>query len=197
MEFSIKYQESYSRSELLLRSFFGWLYILAPHLIVMMILGIWSNIISFIAWWSILFTGRYPQSFFEYNVKMINWGMRFNASMYNLIDGYPAIGPNGSHPSVTLNVPYPEQLSKGKLLLRTFFGGIYIQIPHMICLCGRFLVTGILQFLAWFSVLFTGKYPQNWFEFNVGTLRWILRLNLHLMNMTDVYPPFSGKPNPE
>ncbi len=194
MHFEITHQSTYSRAELLLRTFFGWLYIAAPHVFVLMFLGIWSSIVSFIAWWAILFTGRYPQSFFEFNTKLLTWNMRLSASMANLIDGYPAIGIGGSHPAVQLNVPYPESLSRGKLLLRTFFGFFYILIPHGICLYGRLIATGFLQFLAWWAVLFTGKMPEGWFKFNVGTLRWSLRLNLYMANMTDVYPPFSGLP---
>jgi hypothetical protein len=196
MEFNIVRQDSYSRGELLLRTFFGWLYIAAPHVIVLMFISIWASIVHFIAWWSILFTGRYPESFFEFNVKLFSWNMRLNASLNNLADGYPAIGLGASHPNVSLRVPYPESLSRAKLLLRTFLGVFYVSIPHGICLYGRLIATGVLQMLSWWAILFTGSIPVSWFEFNVGTLRWMVRLNLYMANMTDVYPPFSGKPNP-
>lgn len=196
MKLDISQQESYSRGELLLRTFFGALYITAPHAIVLMFIGIWANIVHFIAWWSILFTGRYPEQFFEFNVKLLRWQTRLNACVYNLIDGYPAIGLNASHPAVLLEVQNPEQLSRAKLLLRTFFGWLYVGIPHLVCLYGRLIATGIFLMLSWWSILFTGRIPANWFAFNVGTLRWGLRVNLYMTNMTDVYPPFSGKPNP-
>jgi len=196
MEFTVVRQQSYSRGELLLRTFFGWIYILGPHAFLMLFIGIWANIVHFIAWWAILFTGRYPESFFEFNVKFLNWNMRYNASVYNLIDGYPALGLGGSHPAVTLNVTYPESLSRSKLLLRTFLGIFYLTIPHGFCLYFRIIATGFIQMLSWWSVLFTGSIPESWFEFNVGTLRWMVRLNLYATNMTDVYPPFSGKVNP-
>jgi len=193
MEFTIVRQPSYSRGELLLRTFLGWLYIGAPHAFLILFISIWASIVHFISWWSILFTGRYPESFFEFNVKFLNWTMRYNASMYNLIDGYPALGLNGDHPNVTLRVVNPESLSRAKLLLRTFLGVFYVSIPHGFCLVFRMMATGFLHTLAWWAVLFTGEYPESWFEFNVGTLRWAVRLNLYMTNMTDVYPPFSGK----
>ena len=196
MKFDITQQESYSRSELLLRTFFGWLYIMVPHTLVLFFVGIWSSILHFISWWVILFTGRYPASFFEFHVKMIAWNMRLTASLWNLIDGYPSIGTAGGHPAVTLDVPYPESLSRGKLLLRAFLGVFYISIPHGFCLYFRMIATGFLNFLSWWSILFTGRIPDDWFQFNVGTLRWTLRLNLYMTNMTDDYPPFSGKPTP-
>ena len=197
MELSITQQVSYSRSELLLRTFFGGLYILVPHNILLFFVRIWASIVHFIAWWAILFTQRYPESFFEFNVKLLDWTTRLNASLYNLVDGYPAIGIGGSHPGITLHVPYPEHLSRGKLLLRTFLGIFYVTIPHGICLIGRGFATSFLMTLSWWSILFTGNVPAIWFEFNVGTLRWIVRINLYMTNMTDTYPPFSGKPNPD
>jgi len=196
MKLDIRQQTSYSRSELLLRTFFGALYILAPHGVILMFIGIWANIVHFIAWWVILFTGRYPEQFFEFNVKLLSWQMRLNASAHNLIDGYPAIGLNASHPAVTLQVELPENLSRSKLLLRTFFGWFYVAIPHGICLYGRLVATAFVHMLSWWSILFTGQIPNSWFEFNVGTLRWTTRVALYTTNMTDVYPPFSGKPTP-
>ena len=196
MELNITRQESYSRGQLLLRTFLGALYIGAPHAIVLMFIGIWSNILHFISWWAILFTGRYPASFFEFQTKLFSWNMRLNSSMSNLIDGYPALGLNGSHPAVKVDIPYPAQLSRAKLLLRTFFGVIYVSIPHGICLMVRLIATSFLQMLSWLAILFTGKIPEAWFQFNVGTMRWTLRLMAYMANMTDTYPAFSGKPTP-
>ncbi|MFC2155921.1 hypothetical protein ACFLRB_05480 [Acidobacteriota bacterium] len=62
MKLTIKHQESYSRGELLLRTFFGWIYIVIPHDFALWLVGIWAGILSFLAWWVILFTGKYPQS---------------------------------------------------------------------------------------------------------------------------------------
>jgi hypothetical protein len=193
MTFNVAQQESYSRGELILRTLFGAFYITIPHMVVLLFVGIWASILHFISWWVILFTGRYPASFFEYQVKLIAWNMRLNAVTWNLADGYPAIGTAGSHPAVTLEVAYPESLSRGLLLLRAFFGIFFVNIPHGFCLYFRLIGTAFLNFLSWWSILFTGKIPENWFQFNVGTLRWMVRLNLYMGNMTDVYPPFSGK----
>jgi hypothetical protein len=190
---NIRHQESYSRGELLLRTIFGLIYIQLPHLFLLAFFNIWSAIVSFIAWWVILFTGRYPESFFEYNVKMIRWQVRLNARTANLADGYPAFGIDGADENTSVIVPYPESLSRGLLLARAFFGFFYILIPHGFALLFRSLWSAILGIIGWWAVLFTGKYPQSIFEFRVGTIRWTIRLSLYLKNMTDIYPPFSGK----
>ncbi len=50
-----------------------------------------------------------------------------------------------------------------------------------------------MMFLAWWVVLFTGDYPKAWHAFNVGLIRWQVRVNLYMTFMSDEYPPFSGK----
>ncbi len=193
MNMVIQRQEKYSRGELLLRSFFGVFYIMIPHLVVMVFIGIYTQILSIIAWWVILFTGKYPLGWFETQVNMLKWSIRLYARLWNLSDGYPAIGLNGTDDKTSLEVEYPETLSRGLLLLRTFFGFFYVMIPHGVVLYLRMIASQIIMFIAWWVVLFTGSYPESMHEFNVGTIRYMIRLSLYLGNMTDKYPPFSGK----
>lgn len=193
MKLTITHQESYSRADLLLRTFFGILYITIPHMFLMIFANIWAGILGFIAFWVILFTGRYPQSFFEFQVGMLRWSLRVQARSQNLVDGYPSFFPSGTDDKTSLDVPYPESLSRGTLLLKAFFGGIYCAFPHMFVLLFRMLWGNILGFVAWWVVLFTGKFPKSIHEYHTGTIRWMTRLNLYLGNMSDTYPPFSGR----
>ena len=196
MKFNILHQSSYSRGELLLRTFFGWLYIAIPHMIILYFLQIWSAILTFIAFFSILFSGKYPKNMFDFQVKYLRWYLRVNARLLNLSDGYPAFGLNAQDDKITFDVPYPEKLSVGDLILKALFGWIYVVIPHGIALVLREIVTVIYIVIAWFAVLFTGKYPEKMHEFNVGTLRWSYRVQMYYMLlMTDKYPPFNGKPD--
>ncbi|MGQ0829607.1 MAG: DUF4389 domain-containing protein [Bacteroidota bacterium] len=192
MKLTITRQEDYSRGQLLLRSFFGFIYMIFPHIFIMMFCNIWASILSFISWWVILFTGRYPQTFFDYQVKMLRWSVRLTARMRNLVDGYPAFMPSGTDDLTQLEVTYPESLSRGTLLLRAFFGWLYILIPHGFMLFFRALWGSILSFIAWWAVIFTGRYPESMHAFQVGTIRWGTRVNLYVANMTDNYPPFNG-----
>lgn len=193
MKLTISHQETYSRSELLLRSFFGIFYIMLPHMFILMFIQMWASILQFISFWIILFTGRYPESFFEFQVGMLRWNIRLNARLYNLVDGYPAFGINATDDETSLEVEYPEQLSRGTALLKFFFGIFYVLIPHGFILYFRLIWGLILNFLGFWAVLFTGEYPKNWHRFQVETLRWTTRVNLYMMFMTDEYPPFTGK----
>lgn len=192
--YNIQLQDRYSRVELILRSLFGVFYIVLPHTFLLIFLGLWGGILTIIAWWVVLFTGRYPQSFFEYQEKLIRWNTRLSARVMHLSDGYPAFGLDAKDEHVEVEIEYPEKISRGVLILRLLFGAIYVLIPHGFVLFFRTIASSVLSFLAWFAVLFTARYPASWHEFNVGTLRWGFRVNLYMSFMTDEYPPFSGRP---
>ena len=192
MKLKIQYQDSYSRGELLLRTFLGWLYIFIPHGFLLFFFGLWGLVLQFVAFWVILFTGTYPDTMFHYQLKLLRWNLRLNARIYNLSDGYPGFGLDGTDDRTELSVPYPEHVSRGLTLLRLFFGIVYVGIPHGVILFFRTIFVSILQFLAWWAVLFTARYPERFHEWSVGLIRWQLRVNLYLMFMTDTYPPFTG-----
>ena len=193
MKLSIVHQESYSRLELILRTLFGWIYIILPHFFVLFFIGLWGSILRFIAFWIVLFTGRYPESMFEFQTQSLRWQVRVNARISHLVDDYPSFGLTATDDNVSLEVPYPERVSRGLLLLRIFFGVIYVIIPHFFILFFRIIWGSILTFLAFFVVLFTKRFPESWHEFLVGTMRWNTRVTRYMCFMTEDYPPFSSK----
>ena len=193
MQLTIEHQEQYSRADLLLRTFFGWIYIGVPHCFLLFFISLWGSVLSFLSFWAILFTGSYPQNWFNFQVRSLNWSMRVGSTFMNLVDGYPAFGLDGATENVSLTIPYQGTSSRGSLLLRLFFGWLYVGIPHGICLAFRCMATGVLVSLAWFAVLFTGRYPSSWHAFNVGTNRWALHVYAYLYMLVDEYPRFSGK----
>lgn len=93
---------------------------------------------------------------------------------------------------VKYSLEYPEKLSRGKLLLKTFFGWLYVWIPHGIVLWALGVAVGVVQFIAWWAILFTGRYPKGMFDFVVKYQRWVLRVGAYMAMMTDKYPPFTG-----
>jgi hypothetical protein len=191
-KFDIAHQESYSRGQLLLRTFFGFIYIMIPHMFVLMFMSMAAGILRFIAWWAILFTGKYPKNFFEFQLSLIRWGTRVNARLLNLTDGYPAFGTSAIDNQIVVDIVYPEKLSRGLLIAR-LFAFLYVGIPHGFCLFFRLIACYFIVFIAWWAVLITGKYPAGMHSFVVGTLRWALRVGIYISFMTDEYPPFSSK----
>jgi hypothetical protein len=197
MKLDITYQEKYSRGELILRTFFGWIYIALPHLFILMFMTFWGAILQFVAFWVILFTGRYPESMFEYQVGLMKWNVRLMARLYNISDDYPAFGIKSTDDLTSVEIPYPEKVSRGLTLVRMLFGVFYVYLPHMFILYFRAIWVGIQMFIAWWVVLFTAEYPKSMHEWVVGQIRWQMRVSLYMMYMTDTYPPFTGDELPE
>ncbi len=189
MELIIKHQEHYSRLQLVLRTLFGWLYMIIPHVFVLYILAIANGILTFIAWFAILFTGRYPRSFFNFTLGVTRWSLRLAARILNLSDGYPPFSLCAADENVKFELPYPERLSRGMLLVKTLFGIFYVIIPHFVVLYILLIPVGIFSIIAWFSILFTGQYPKMMHDFVTGWLRWATRVQVYFI-MSDSYPPF-------
>jgi hypothetical protein len=100
--------------------------------------------------------------------------------------------PSPSYPGLRLAVDYPEKLSRGILLLKTFLGWLYIWLPHYIVLYVLGILAGLAILASFFFVLFTKKYPQGLFDFVVNVRRWTLRVTTHAFYfLNDKYPPFS------
>ena len=89
-----------------------------------------------------------------------------------------------------LIVKYQYSNSRGELLLRLFLGWAYIALPHGILLFFAGLWSMILAFITFWIILFTGHYPKSFFEFQLGLMRWSLRVNARLFNIADGYPAF-------
>ena len=191
--FDILHQQKYSRGELILRTFFGQLYIGIPHFFLLFFMSIGGFFLRIIAWWAVLFTGRYPRTFFDYQVNLLRWSTRVQARLLHLVDGYPPFGMDAVDDKIVLHIVYPEKLNQGLLILRLFFQFFYVFIPHGICLFFRGIAMIFVLFIAWWAVLFTGEYPKGMHDFMVGTLRWATRVSMYTSFLTDKYPPFSGK----
>ena len=192
--YDISFQQEYSRGELLLRTFFGWLYIAIPHGLFMFVFAFVFAFMSIATFFLILFTGVTPAWYYEWSVKLNRWALRVNARLYNLVDGYPEFGMDGKDDKSSFDLEF-WQIGRGEMLLRSFFGWLYAGIPHGFVLWFRMIGSCFLMLFAFFAVLFTGKYPEEWHRFNVDTLRWAMRLNLFLCWLYKDYPPFSGMPD--
>ncbi len=191
MKFGVKHQESYSRGELLLRYMFGIFYIIIPHMFVLFFVTLASMFVGMIAFWAILITGKFPPGLFNFQLGVRRWNLRLGARLSNLADGYPAFGLNAEDPNTMIEMTPPEKSNRGTVLLRAMFGFIYVLIPHGFCLYFLMIASAFCGMIAFWAILFTGKYPAGMHNFVVGVNRWAFRVGAYMSYMTDTYPPFS------
>lgn len=197
MELQTIHQPTYSRPQLLLRSFFGVLYIAIPHVTLLIFVEIAALFHYLYATFFILLRGYYPEKsrlFFE---NFFHWGARLHLRVYNLNDGYPAIGLHQRDEYLFFSVPRPETVNRKQTLIRFIFGPVYILLPHLIVFFFRVILCQVMAVVAFFAVLFTKKYPKGMFDFQVETLRYLVRVYLHFFHLYPSYPPFHGKPDSE
>jgi Domain of unknown function (DUF4389) len=164
-----------------------------PHFIVLFFLLIAFVLVTVAAFFAILFTGRYPRSLFDFNLGVMRWAWRVGFYTYDALgtDRYPpfTLGPVADYPA-RLDVQYPEQLSRGLVLVKWWL----LAIPHYLIL-GVLLGGGpgliaLVVFFAGVALLFTTRYPPGIFDLVVGLNRWVFRVVAYAALMTDVYPPF-------
>ncbi|MET0765394.1 MAG: DUF4389 domain-containing protein [Blastococcus sp.] len=189
-----------------------WL-LLIPHYMVLFFLWLAFVVVTVIAFFAILFTGRYPRSLFDFNVGVMRWTWRVHYY------GYWALGTDHYPPFTLEEVPdypahlavaYPERLSRGLIFVKWLLG-----IPHFLVVSvfvggGLWVSTrgggtqsgwddtesagvslvGLLVLIAGIVLLFTGRYPRPIYDFVLGMDRWVLRVTPYAALMTDRYPPF-------
>jgi hypothetical protein len=135
----------------------------------------------------ILFRQRYPRWWFDFARELTRFATRVGAYTVLLTDDYPS---TVEEQKVHLEIDYPDaerDLSRWLPLVKWF-----LAIPHYFLLFFLFIAAFVVVVVAWFAILFTGRYPRGLFDFVVGVGRWALRVNAYaVLLVTDRYPPFS------
>jgi Domain of unknown function (DUF4389) len=135
----------------------------------------------------ILFRKKYPRWWFDWNRELLRFQARVGAYSALLSDEYPS---TDEQQYVHLEVDYPNvetDLARGMPLVKWL-----LAIPHYIVLLFLYIAAVVCLIIAWFAILFTGRYPRSLFHFVVGVQRWALRVVAYaFLLVTDKYPPFS------
>ncbi len=178
-----------------------WLLVI-PHIIILCFLGIAFAFLTIIAFFAILFAGRYPQGMFNFNVGVMRWAWRVSFYAYGALgtDNYPPFSLKSAEYPADLQIAYPEKLKNGMVLVKWF-----LAIPHYAILAAligwgynysaqtEYPFGGLLWVLVAIVavvLLFTGKYHKDIFKLIMGIQRWSFRVMAYVGLMTDEYPHF-------
>jgi len=134
----------------------------------------------------ILFRQKYPRWWFDWNLQVLRFSNRVSAYLALLDDHYPS---TDEEQAVHLDLPYPDamQLNRWLPLIKWL-----LAIPHFIIIFFLAIAAVVVVIIAWFAILFTGRYPRGLFDFVVGVMRWSNRVTGYALALvTDEYPPFS------
>jgi hypothetical protein len=135
----------------------------------------------------IVFRQKYPRWWFDWNRELFRFENRVAVYMALMDDRYPS---TDDQQGVALDFPYPDvrqDLNRWLPLVKWF-----LAIPHYIVLAFLWLGAVIAVIVAWFAILFTGRYPRGLFDYVLGVFRWTNRVaGYAFVLVTDRYPPFS------
>jgi len=134
----------------------------------------------------ILFRQKYPRWWYDWNLQLVRFSNRVGVYLALMTDRYPS---TDEQQSVHLDFPYPDArqgLNRWLPLVKWF-----LAIPHYVVLFFLYIAALVMEIVAWFAILFTGRYPRGIFDFVEGVIRWHNRvLGYAFLLITDEYPPF-------
>ncbi|MGK2964713.1 MAG: DUF4389 domain-containing protein [Tepidiformaceae bacterium] len=135
----------------------------------------------------IVFRQKYPRWWFDWNLALTRFSTRVVSYLALMTDKYPS---TDEEQNVRLDLDYPDaatDLNRWMPLVKWL-----LAIPHFIVLFFLAIAAFVVVIIAWFAILFTGKYPAGLFGFVLGVMRWGLRVQAYaILLITDKYPPFS------
>jgi Domain of unknown function (DUF4389) len=170
-----------------LTAFFRYI-VAIPWLIVAWIYGIVAQIAAVVAWFAIVFTGRYPDGIYDFNAGYLRMYSRTYSFLHLMSDEWPPFGGEEA-PGYPIRIGVPPALDRYDRL-KTGFRFI-IGIPVLLLAIVQYVILYVCAIIAWFAILFTGKLPEGLFNPMRSALAYLTRGTGYFLLLTEDYPPFS------
>ena len=183
----IAYSAAYQEEDRNRLTVFFRLLVALPWFFVAIFWGIAAYVAVIIAWFALLFTGRYPQGLYDFNANFLRFITRVNGFVWLLTDEWPSFsGDDEPNYPVRLHIDPPkEEYSRAKVFFR-----IILMIPVYILSYVMSIILQVVGFVAWLVMIFTGKLPAGLYKpLRIATAYNAKALGYYML-LTEDFPPF-------
>jgi uncharacterized protein DUF4389 len=174
------------------RPLVNWLLVI-PHIFVIYVLQLVSEVVALISWFVIVFTGNLPDGLANMQALFLRYALRAYTFAGFLREEYPPFtfetttADPGTDPRIRVDLA-PQLTGRNRLTVGFRF---ILVIPQIIVISVLGFASAVVTFVALFAVLFTGHWPAGMRDFVINVWRWWLRVNAYFLLLTDAYPPFA------
>jgi hypothetical protein len=187
--YPVTFQADYVEKRSRLTTFFRLLLVI-PHAIVLTFYAIAAVVVVIIAWFALVFTGRWPRGMYDFVAGFFRYATAVNGYWYLLTDQYPPFGPDVDSYPVRLNVAPPQdEYSRLKVLFR-----IILAIPPYVIAYAMSIVMQVGAFLAWFAIVVLGRQPKGLQDMIVLGMSYQQRAYAYMALLAEDWPPFTDEP---
>jgi hypothetical protein len=180
VEFEMDYIERRSRLTTFFRSATA-----IPHILFALVYGIAFYVVYVIAWFALMFTGRWPAGLYEFAGGFLRYITRLSAYMYLGVDQYPPFNgaPDDSYPVRVHIAPPLASYSRLKVFFRTWYAILALVIRYAMS-----IVIGVVGLISWFAIVFTGRQPESLQNALSFALSYTTRADALIFLITETYP---------
>jgi hypothetical protein len=180
VEFEMDFVERRSRLTTFFRSAMA-----IPHLLFAAVYGLAFFVVYVIAWFALLFTGRWPAGLYEFACGYLRYITRLSAYMYLGVDQYPPFNgtPDDSYPVRVHIAPPLASYSRLKVFFRTWYAILALVIRYAMS-----IVISVVGLISWFAIVFTGRQPESLQNALSFALSYTTRADGLIFLITETYP---------
>ena len=186
MPYPVTFEADYVEKRSRLTTFFRWLLVI-PQFIVMAFYGLGAAVVVIIAWFALVFTGRWPRGMYDFVAGFFRYSTAVHGYWFLLTDDYPPFGPDVDSYPVRLNIAPPQdEYNRLKVLFR-----IILAIPVYIIAYAMNIVAQVGAFLAWFAIVVLGRQPKGLQDMIVLGMSYQQRAYAYMALLAEDWPPFT------
>jgi hypothetical protein len=178
--YDVDYPESRNRVTVAFRMILA-----IPHLIVSQVWGYLAQVLGFVQWFIIVFTGKRNEGIWNLQEAWLSYYARVMGYIDLLFDEYPAFGTDVGSVPVRSGITFEESADRLTSGLRFLW-----IIPAAVIYLFVAIASAFVLLVSWFAILFTGKHPRGMWDFLLKSARFSFQLQAYALLMTDTYPKF-------